>query len=215
MSSWLSPSQELQALRVGQLSQGSFGGAWGGQGPGAAPWDGPAGQPSHSPAADNPPQLPGQPVLDWVSEPRQDEPWSLPRQDEPWSTPRQEVPWSLPPQPPPTSQQPGLAVAQLPAPLQQVDVWQDAMLFRQTGSPAPYSDDDEDSYPSEPEADRLCFYKNEHNDRPPPGAIKVRFTSVNRSGTKSVRVCERCLRWMRKPNAGVKFVLRGSSRGLI
>ena len=107
-----------------------------------------------------------------------------------------------------------LAVAQLPAPLQQVDVWQDATLFRQTGSPAPYSDDDEDSYPSEPEADRLCFYKSEHNDRPPPGAIKVRFTSLNRSGTKSVRVCERCLRWMRKPNAGVKFVLRGSSRGL-
>ena len=197
MSSWPSPSQELQALRVAQLSQGSFGGAWGGQGPGAAPWDGPEGLPSHSPAADNPPQQPGQPVLDWVSGPRQDEPWSLP------------------PQPPPTSQQPGLAVAQLPAPLQQVDVWQDAMLFRQTGSPAPYSDDDEDSYPSEPEADRLCFYKNEHNDRPPPGAIKVRFTSSNRSGTKSVRVCERCLRWMRKPNAGVKFVLRGSSRGLI
>ena len=152
-------------------------------------------------------------MLDWVSGPRQNEPWSLPRQDEPWSLPRQEAPRSLPPQPPPTSQQPGLAVVQLPAPLQQVDVWQDATPFWQTGSPAPDSDD-EDSYPSEPEADRLCFYKNAHNGRPPPGAIKVRFTSSNRSGTKSVRVCERRLRWMRKPNAGVKFLLRGSSRGL-
>ena len=50
-------------------------------------------------------------------------------------------------------------------------------LVRQLEQLDPDREDDEDSHPSEPDADRLCYYKGVHNERPPPGPIKVRFTS--------------------------------------
>ena len=180
--------------------QGSSGGDWGGQGPGEVPLAGPGlGWPSHSPTAD-PAGQSGQPG-----------PAS-------YSSPLQDVPWHSPLLPPSSSNQlPGPAVVPLPTPGQQVVPWQPTLtatmvqqLSHQTRLPP--RDHDEDSYPSDEDADTTCYRKADHHQQPPPGPVKVRFTSGNYKGTRNLRVCEKCWRWMKKPNSGVQVILRGSSR---
>jgi len=193
-------SQELQNLRAWQLSQGASSEASSGQGPVEASF---SARGSHCPPAN--PSGPGQAS---------------------YSGPVREDPWRLPLQPQSSScQLPGLSAVPPPTLGQQVDPWHQQMVpwQPQLTAPAvqqqgqltslPLRDDDEDSYASDEEADRNCYRKADHNYNPPPGPVKIRFTSGNYRGTRSVRVCAKCWNWMKKPSSGMQVVLRGSSRG--
>jgi hypothetical protein len=195
-------SQELQELRALQLSQGPSGEASGGQGPVDASLAGPGlGWLSHLPPA-NASFSSGQPVQASYSGPVQGDTWRLPPQPQSSS-----------------SQLPGLPILG-----QQVDPWQQQMVpwqpqltgpaVQQLGQQTslPPRDDDEDSYPSDEDADKRCYRESDHSHNPPPGPVKIRFTSKNYRGTRNVRVCERCWNWMKRPSSGCQVVLRGSSR---
>ena len=192
-----SHSQELREHWLWQLSQGSGCEAWGGQVPVDALWSGPP--PSPSPTAD-PPGPSGQPGLASYSNPVQDDAWHSPSQP-----------------PSSSSQLPDLAAMPRPTPGQRMVPWNPmltaiavAQLAQLTSLPP--RDDDENSYPSEEGAVKQCYRKADHNNNPPPGPVKVRFTSVNYQGTRNVRVCEKCWNWMKRPSSGMKVILRGSSR---
>ena len=201
----------MQELRVAQRSPESSSGAWSGRGPAAVPLDGganPAGQlgrpglnisysgpePSHIPSVDPAGQL------------------RLPVRNSYSSSPAPADPWHAPVQGPPVQ-----ALAPQPTAGQLVP-WAPALTHafsNQLGQAAGRDDDeddDEDDYPSDPDAPKTCYRLADHNQRPPPASIKVRMTSANYRSTRSLRVCEKCWRWMSKPNSGVQVILRGSSR---
>ena len=108
-----------------------------------------------------------------------------------------------------------LPAAPLPNPGHQMVPWAGMMTqiaARNMGQRCRDREDDEDSYPSDEDADRLCYRKSDHNNAPTPGPIKVRFTSVNYNGTRNKRVCQSCWHWMKKPKTGCQVVFRGNSR---
>jgi hypothetical protein len=159
------------------------------------------GWPSHPP--EDPPDASGQQPLASYSGPAPADPW--------------QVPWG---QPSSSSQLPGQAAVPLPATGHQMVPWQGwlthiAINQLAQSTSLPPRDDDEDSHPSEEGADSTCYRKADHNYCPPPGPIKIRFTSANYKGkTRNVRVCEKCWRWIGKPTSGFQVVLRGSSRAV-
>ena len=195
-------SQDLQDLRLEQRSQGSAGS---GHGPAAVPlaasnaWAGAPSSAAGGPASHS-----------WAAHPPAQSghgSYSGPAQDDPWSTP-----WQSSASSSPAVQQPA---APGPNPGHQMVPWQGMLThiaINQLGLLSQVRDDDEDSFPSNDDSDKMCYRKQDHSMVPTPGPVKVRFTSANYVGTRNKRVCQKCWSWMKKPNSGFQVILRGSSR---